>query len=585
MRIKVGTKFISLNRNESNTVYGSYKTDSIQIEKELGVRSTCNATLWHIDPSIRYQKGLPYEIYDDDNNLILAGFIEKPKYHREGRSFYHDIEGIDYRYLADKRIVIYSKLNASVGTIARELFDNYLAAEGCTIGEIQAGPVVSETVFNYIHLNRALDSLADNVGFFWKIDNQKRFYFVDRATYEAPWALTFRDVNGTPQIENGNLSYRNTQYILDAKNITIPLPVIHEGDGNNRSFLVDFPIAVKPSIEVSISGGGYTPISASDVGIRGVDKNKKWYWNKADKVVSQDGSETVLNADDFVKITYQGFENIVTKVSDSIGISAMQSVEGFGSGIVEEALKRSDLESTAATYEAANYELEKNAQIGDRITFLTRRAGLEPGQMLPIDLPRYNLNDSFLIEKVIIREEKKGLVWYTVTASKGVMYESWTKMFTKMFFANEPLVIRENISENEFLRLVSNFSKIWDEEERPNIFNEFILSDDIALSDDMPLMFDYSDRVKYVEAYDGDNNFLGRKPITSQTGQTGSNIFSRSSVMNDEFNGQIETLVWYGGYWADNTQNSGIEIDRQSYSHLKTVLEALQIQRTDVKGW
>jgi hypothetical protein len=584
MKLKIGDRFINIT-GLPGTVYGAYETGSIKIDKELGVRNICDLTVWHRDPAIRYQKGLPVKIFSDTDELLFAGFVETAKMHREADSFYHDLAAIDYRYLADKRIVVYSRANANAGTIARELFNAYLQAEDCTIGEIQEGPIISETVFNYISLNRCLDRLAESVGFFWRIDNQKRFYFVARATYEAPWSLTYLDVNGTPRIENKNLQYRNTQYVLESKNITSEQEKFWQGDGVNRTFVVDYPIAKTPKIEVSYSGSPYVQ---ETIGIRGIkedEADKQWLWNKNDKIVTHNKIYPALTVNDTAHIVYQGFEDIVVKVSDFEAIDSMKAVEGFGSGIVEEVIRRPDLGTVEAAFEAANEELEKNTQVGDSITFTTKRPGLEPGQMLPINLPRYDLNDTFLIEKVTIQEEVRGLVWYEVTASKGTMYESWTKMFTKMFFANEPLIILENISEKEFIRLLIDFTKIWLEEERPNLFNVVFPGDAVYPADDLYPMFDYQNRVRYVAAIDAEGNEMGRKAVTSISGMTGDDINSRFFIADDEFNGDIKQLAWFGGMLASAESGSGVEIDRQTYEHTKTALEALQIQRRDIKGW
>jgi hypothetical protein len=584
MKLKIGDRFINIT-GLPGTVCGAYETGSIKIDKELGVRNICDLTVWHRDPAIRYQKGLPVKIFSDTDELLFAGFVETAKMHREADSFYHDLAAIDYRYLADKRIVVYSRANANAGTIARELFNAYLQAEDCTIGEIQEGPIISETVFNYISLNRCLDRLAESVGFFWRIDNQKRFYFVARATYEAPWSLTYLDVNGTPRIENKNLQYRNTQYVLESKNITSEQEKFWQGDGVNRTFVVDYPIAKTPKIEVSYSGSPYVQ---ETIGIRGIkedEADKQWLWNKNDKIVTHNKIYPALTVNDTAHIVYQGFEDIVVKVSDFEAIDSMKAVEGFGSGIVEEVIRRPDLGTVEAAFEAANEELEKNTQVGDSITFTTKRPGLEPGQMLPINLPRYDLNDTFLIEKVTIQEEVRGLVWYEVTASKGTMYESWTKMFTKMFFANEPLIILENISEKEFIRLLIDFTKIWLEEERPNLFNVVFPGDAVYPADDLYPMFDYQNRVRYVAAIDAEGNEMGRKAVTSISGMTGDDINSRFFIADDEFNGDIKQLAWFGGMLASAESGSGVEIDRQTYEHTKTALEALQIQRRDIKGW
>jgi hypothetical protein len=99
------------------------------------------------------------------------------------------------------------------------------------------------------------------------------------------------------------------------------------------------------------------------------------------------------------------------------------------------------------------------------------------------------------------------------------------------------------------------------------------------------LMFDYSDRVKYVVALDSLGNEIGRKAVTYQSNPAGNRIESRFFISQTEFVGNIASLAWYGGIEASNVAGTGIKIDEQAYVHVKTELETLQIQRTDTKGW
>lgn len=581
MKFKIGGKFIDLT-GAPGTIYGGYVTGSVKIQKKLELRSVCEFTLWHDDRTIIYRKGQQFEIYTDEDELIVAGSIETAKRERAADgTFEHKIKGIDYRYLADKRIAVKAYQNEYAGNIVTDLLNTYLSEEGVTVGEIQTGPIIAEAVFNYINLGRALDKIADKAGFWWQIDAQKRLFFVAKSTYEAPWELTQEDINGEPVIENGNLKYRNRQYVLNGKDLTAPQTVIRVGDNVTRTFSVDYPIAKVPIVEISRSGGPFTAVS---VGIRGVDTGKVVYWSKGDKFITHDENDLVLSGNDRIRITYQGSYDMVVIVSDTLAISDMQAVEG-GSGIVEETVSRPEIGTLAAGVEAANEELLNNNEIGYKIEFPTLRPGLEPGQLLKVSLPEYGINNiSMLIEEVTITDEGP-LIWYDVTAVQGRSFTSYSKMFYYAVQDSQPIVIRENISEKEFLRAIKDFSKTWLEEERPNIFLEVYPSDTLAPSENLHPMFKYNNRVKYVAAIDVAGNEIGRKAVTQQAGADSDNISSRFFIGQEDFLGEIKELAWFGGHDATSEVGSGVEIDRQLFVHTKTNLETIQIERTDIKGW
>jgi hypothetical protein len=97
--------------------------------------------------------------------------------------------------------------------------------------------------------------------------------------------------------------------------------------------------------------------------------------------------------------------------------------------------------------------------------------------------------------------------------------------------------------------------------------------------------FNSTDRVKYVELLDASNNVLVRKKITKQTGVDTNSVSSISYIAPFEAIGSISKVRYFGGMFATDGNGSGVMIAENSYSKTKTGLEALQLDRTDTKGW
>jgi hypothetical protein len=572
-----------------NDVEVEYLAETLSIEWERNLKAVARFKVLDRDGTISILKGQTFEVQYNNGTRLMKGVIEKPVWSLvipEHDRRVWDITGVDNRYFLSKRRAARSYQNKTAGYIIQDLFNQYMSAEGVTIGEIHDGPEIAETVFNYIPVDRAGDKVAEKTGMVLQIDDDKKLYLLDQTAYPAPFTLTYDKVHigpgaSIPKIDGGNLGYRNRQIGVGARDVTTEQEAFRTGDGYTRTFLVDYPLAFEPTVSVSRNGGPYT---GETVGIRGLETGTQWFWNKEDDKISQNDNQTILTANDRVRFLYHGFYDIVVIVSDQGAITALDTIES-GSGIVENVMNMPELGSYGAALEAASDELQKNSATGYKLKFSTLEPGLKPGQLLPVNLPRYGITGlSFLIDKVTFRDADVYQL-YNVEASYGYTSKSWTQFFVDMVDRSRPVVVRENISEKEALRLVQTYTKTWIEAENPNIFKELYFHDDLPFDDSNTLMFEYDHRIRYVAAIDADGNELGRRAVAFQNGADTDRITSRFILGLTDCLGNIVEFAWFGGYHASSTEDSGIEVDRQAYVHTKTSLETIQVERTDIKGW
>jgi hypothetical protein len=563
----------------------NFVNESVTIEDTIGERSTVSFVVWDEAGTRHYQKGEPYEIYDNDGELIISGVIEDSKEQACGPvdpGMLHEITGADNHYFADKRIVAKSYTNMTAGAIVRELIKSYLSAEGISGGAIQDGPVVSEAVFNYIPVTDCLDSLAEKAGFWWNIDSQKQLYFVARQTYAAPWELNSMDILDEPEITQGNPQYRNKQYIIGGKDITDTLTEVMVGDGQSRSFTVGFAIAQEPAIAVN-RGAGWVNIPPAGVGIKGKDRDKQWYWSKGDPVVVQDDQESVLGTSDQVQITYRGEFPIVAIYAYAPEVNRLRALEGNGTGLVE-SVEDEETNCKNAALQSATAKIQQYAADGKKLQFKTDRKGLKPGQLITVNLPKYGLNRiEMLIQAVQVQDDVTRLI-YDVTAVEGPVDESWTKFFYSLVTAKQQ-VIRENISEDEILVILEQYSKTWLQEDSNNIFRTCYPAGGFYPGVNLYPQFGAKDRVKYVALLDTANQEIGRFEPIQQSGCDTNNISSTFYILPNYGVGSIAKLAWYGGTSASLYPGSGVKLAEVSYAHNKTNIESIQIERTDMKGW
>lgn len=445
---------------------------------------------------------------------------------------------------------------------------------------IQDGPLVTEAVFNYVNIASAIDAVTEKANFIWFIDFEKKLYFVERSTYTAPFAITTKDaIKNSVSVETDNTKYRNKQYIKGGRDITDPLTESFSGDGKTRTWGVGFPIAKVPTVNLN----GVT-LTTSEVGIRGLDSDKKYYWSKGYNEITQDDSQTLLISTSTLEITYQGEYDIVAITFDPEQIDERKTIEG-NSGIVENVADEIENTSRDTAFQSANAKLKKFGTIGRRLKFTTMKTGLKTGQLLTVNMPEHGVDGlQMLIESITVTRQDN-LFYYKISAVEGPSQQSWAKMFEVMATRGQAFVVRQNISEKQILITLATFSKTWESATDPNIFEEVYASDTLFPSATLYPMFAITDRVKYIELLDSSDVVLLRKSVTKQVGADTASILSTIYVAPFEANAQIAKVRFYGGMRATLANGSGVLIDEQVYSKLKTQLEAIQLEKTDTRNF
>ena len=392
-------------------------SESVNVEDRVLERSVARFTE-RFSSYMTRPKGTRVRITDENNALLFVGFVETSEVNFAERIDPEDPDYsavicnstcVDLHYCADKRIIARSYIDTTAGDIVRDIITNsavppYIGEEGILVGDIHTGSLMTEVVFNYVPVSRALDRLCEANDYYWRIRPNGQLDFRPREVEPANFILTSNHIEdeGT-KVVYGNPFYRNRQYMRGIKDLTDEQIEHKKGDGATRTWEVAYPINQEPVIYLN----SVLMDAATEVGIRGVENGPtfKFFWNKGDRVISHSDDFTVLTAADNIEIRYIGEFDIILLTYNQAEIDLMQDLEGTTSGKVDHVELAQDVSGRTSGTLLANGLLATYGRSGRVFTFETFTHGLEAGQLLTVNVPEMNLiNVDMLIESVTERD-------------------------------------------------------------------------------------------------------------------------------------------------------------------------------------
>lgn len=375
--------------------------------------------------------GDPVALVDTDTgDTVFGGFVSEV----ELREMTNNPDGtytidtkvrcVDYTGLARRRLVNEVWEGDNLNTILTELVANYMDGEGVTTNNIPAvGPTIGKAIFSWRFVADALDELAEQLNYSWWIDADKDLNFVQRTDNAAPFAIDSGNRNFLTMSKRKNTNkYSNSVILRGGKGLTNTLTEDFVGDGTRRTFSLSYPVGEKPS---SIIAAGVT-IAASDIGIKGLDTSKKWYYNKDSHELTQDDLETVLGTTDALEVQYKGLYRIIIQAEDSASIAERAAASSGTSGRFEMLEVDASIEDLSLADEVAQGFLTRyGASLPETVVFTTDAQNLRAGQLLTINLPELNIADDFLIDTVAFSDRGDHELRYKVQALSGQSLGGW----------------------------------------------------------------------------------------------------------------------------------------------------------------
>lgn len=349
-----------------------------------------------------------------------------------------EMELVDWNQLLDRRLIAWEYVNQSSGAIIEHVIDNYLVDDGIVASSfVEVGPLISKFVSNYLSARQLLDDLSELIGYGYYVDYDKRLHWFPMESNLAPFTLdnTTALFAGLSRRDSRS-QYRNVQYVRAGKDLTDPQTENFKGDGSKRTWNVGYPIAQAPS---SVTVNFLTP---KTIGIRGVDSNKQYYWNKGTTEITQDISEPLLSTTDVLTVVYIGLYDVIVAAKRDTLVTERQDIEG-GSGLYEQLENFTTLDGQDLALDKARGLLKKFGRIPATLDAETDLPGLQAGMLLPVDLPALNLSGNWLIESVRITNLGRTLR-YSIRAVDGEHLGGWIEFWKKFYESDRQFVAREN---------------------------------------------------------------------------------------------------------------------------------------------
>ena len=426
---------------------GYLRESTLRIDDSVEGRSTASFNLVNVDGDAASWIGSRIEIKSDDV-VIFGGIVEEATSREDsfGR-VWQEVTAVDYAALLDRHRVAGAFEGMAAGQVVRDILTDSavsnLHQEGLNADGVDDGPVVEKIVFSYVTATKALEELAQYAGFHWHTTPQKGLVFRPRSAATAPfgitdWSRNYRNLS----VKHDKLEYRNRQYIRAGKDLTDVRTETFTGDGETRTWVLAYPVGEAPT--VTVDGASRT------VGIQGVDDSTDFFWQKDERVITQNEDDPVLTSSDSMAVMYQGLFPILVVTENEGQVEERADAEGT-SGIYENVVQDATLDQRTNAIAKAEALLARFGQFNAGITFDTdddvesKIIDLRAGDVLRITKDAHGLNgEGCLVESVSLQRVDPHMWRATVTAMTGNQTTSWLRYWRALSEQQQGLAVREN---------------------------------------------------------------------------------------------------------------------------------------------
>jgi hypothetical protein len=415
---------------------------SFRASYSVNNRPTASFSLYNENGALLVQEGDDVIITDAvTSDTVFGGKIVHVTYdHGLGGSFRIAVGCAGWEMLTDRRIVAEFYERKTSGFIVKDLISKYLAIDGITEGNILDGLRGNRVVFGYIPLSEALRKLADANGFVWYINANKELNFTSCNCNQAPFDIDFDDPNKkairNTQLQSTLTQYRNRQFV-QYDELTSLRTERFAGDGETKTFTVEFPIVLKPRVFVNNV--------EKTVGVSGLNEQgtNDFYFSFKNPSIIQDEFDTplagqvvdldtgIVTPPDTIEIQYFGTFPSVTEINEESEQTSRIAIEG-GSGLYESFQKADQATNESEAIDIANAILTKYGNVPQVFTFQGRQKGAYPGQFIDIDWSPLGVSGQFLIDKMDIIDTSAHALWYSYRCVSGSNVGNWQEFWRSL---------------------------------------------------------------------------------------------------------------------------------------------------------
>lgn len=402
------------------------KSQSIQISQSTNSRGTCAFTAFGWpgggnpdNPSQYIPAGRdPVEVRRSDGSLMYGGEVDTITYSNESGhpALRSQVSCVDYGIICDRIIVGEAFTGAPFSYFAdyiiTVLVNKDLASKGISfVYSSNVNVILGAQIFNYISLTEVFNSIAQQTNTNWYIDQHKnlRFFDISAGTTASPETIDDSNTNlEALTVTETSVVFANRWYAKSNQNLgpalwtdtyTVTIPgwnlfiLTQQGPGGSQVPQV----TVNGVVKVVIPNPTTQP------------NNTSWDFYYTGVSVVMNWRIAPLQVGDVVKIIYPSPLPWVAVAEDLTSIAAI--------GLVERTVEAGDIKDKVTLQAIADEALLRGKEVPVTLQIRTRTDGHAPGELLPVNRTKLQINDNFLVTDV--RSQLAGnLQWHhSITAT------------------------------------------------------------------------------------------------------------------------------------------------------------------------
>ena len=346
--------------------------------------------------------------------------------------------------LFNNRLVSEAYVNQYTHEIIADLFENYIAAEGLTLGQIDTTTQQYDKYnCSYTPLSQVLSELADEVGFTYYVSADKKFYFISRTSFTqipAPAHIT------KVKLEEESGDIRTRQIVTGATEETATQTEGVYWAADQTVMPLGYQIGTITGITINNVSCGFGILGVDDE-----DPTKTFLYNSGGQQLTLNSYATTKPATgDNVVCVYRGYFDVVVENDNSALISEIQGLNGT-SGLIE----KITTDTTITTYTDAETKCQALlSQYGDREQTIScdarELADTERFMLWAFNLPDQNIVGDYAVVERTIKAFGVDSVWISVKLkNKNFFARYGTTLITKTKTAGQDAKVYKNISVSE----------------------------------------------------------------------------------------------------------------------------------------
>ncbi len=339
-------------------------------------------------------------IVTKDGAKLFGGKILEIDFERLGASeTLLSLRCIDYTRELDRNLVVEGYENMTDKQIFDDIVANYCQGTGITTVNVIEGVTINKIVFNYMQPSQCFRKICELTGRSWYLDYDKDIHYFPETTTNAPFDIDSSETRYRKlKVSKDNSDIRNRVYVRGSTYLSDFTTIKMKADGVQTVFNLPSKPHSFTMTEDDVS---------KTVGIKHIDDPASFdyllnfqekYVEKADGNAPAEGTE--------MSFTFKYDIPILVAVEDR------DSIEEVGQ--YEHAIFDSEIKDLEVARERAQAELADYADTIVDASFLTNTDGFRAGQYVNINLDQFDVNDDYLVQKVIAKSLGGGEFVYTI---------------------------------------------------------------------------------------------------------------------------------------------------------------------------